>query len=86
MCIRDRLEVPKRITISSESDDSSSGKSNSQIGYEVKYFLNGAIGVNDYVRLESDKVRGYFRVYKLTIDGDNLEGDWICTAQLLEVK
>ena len=80
------LEGPKRITISSESDDSSSGKSNSQIGYEVKYFLNGAIGVNDYVRLESDKVRGYFRVYKLTIDGDNLEGDWICTAQLLEVK
>ena len=80
------LEVPKRITISSESYDSSSGKSNSQIGYEVKYFLNGAIGVNDYVRLESDKVRGYFRVYKLTIDGDNLEGDWICTAQLLEVK
>ena len=80
------LEVPKRITISSESDDSSNGKSNSQIGYEVKYFLNGAIGVNDYIRLESDKVRGYFRVYKLTIDGDNLEGDWICTAQLLEVK
>lgn len=36
------LEVPKRITISSESDDSSNGKSNSQIGYEVKYFLNGA--------------------------------------------
>lgn len=32
------LEVPKRITISSEGDDSSSGKSNSQIGYEVKYF------------------------------------------------
>lgn len=80
------LEVPKRITISSENDDSSNGKSNSQIGYEVKYFLNGAIGVNDYIRLESDKVRGYFRVYKLTIDGDNLEGDWICTAQLLEVK
>lgn len=80
------LEVPKRITISAESDDSSNGKSNSQIGYEVKYFLNGAIGVNDYIRLESDKVRGYFRVYKLTIDGDNLEGDWICTAQLLEVK
>ena len=42
--------------------------------------------MNDYVRLESDKVRGYVRVYKLTIDGDNLEGDWICTAQLLEVK
>ena len=40
--------------------------------------------MNDYVRLESEEVRGYFRVYKLNIDGDNLEGDWICTAQLLE--
>lgn len=82
------LDVPKRITISSESDDSTSSSSSgsSQIGYEVKYFLNGAIGVNDYVRLESNEVRGYFRVYKLTIDGDNMEGDWICTAQLLEVK
>lgn len=82
------LDVPKRITISAESDDSEGGDSakTSQIGYEVRYFLNGAIGVNDYVRLESEEVRGYFRVYKLNIDGDNLEGDWICTAQLLEVK
>lgn len=82
------LEVPKRITISTESGDSddSSSSTDSQIGYEVKYFLNGAIGVNDYVRLESNDIRGYFRVYKLNIDGDNMEGDWICTAQLLEVK
>ena len=82
------LDVPKRITISSESDDSTNGNSakTSQIGYEVRYLLNGAIGVNDYVRLESEEVRGYFRVYKLNIDGDNLEGDWICSAQLLEVK
>lgn len=82
------LDVPKRITISSESDDSNNGTSSktSQIGYEVRYLLNGAIGVNDYVRLESEKVRGYFRVYKLNIDGDNLEGDWICVAQILEVK
>ena len=82
------LDVPKRITISAESDDSKGGDSakKSQIGYEVRYLLNGAIGVNDYVQLESQEVRGYFRVYKLTIDGDNMEGDWICTAQLLEVK
>lgn len=82
------LDIPKRITISSESDDSSGGGSSttSQIGYEVRYLLNGAIGINDYVRLESSKARGYFRVYKVTIDGDNLEGDWTCTAQLLEVK
>jgi hypothetical protein len=82
------LDVPKRITISAESDDSSDSSSSttSQIGYEVRYFLNGAIGVNDYIRLESDSVRGYFRVYKLNIDGDNLEGEWTCTAQILEVK
>ena len=82
------LDVPKRITISAESDDSSDGASSttSQIGYEVRYLLNGAIGINDYVRLESNSVRGYFRVYKLNIDGDNLEGEWTCTAQLLEVK
>lgn len=82
------LDVPKRITLSSESDDSSGGESGktSQIGYEVRYLLNGAIGVNDYIRLESSIARGYFRVHKVTIDGDNLEGDWTCTAQLLEVK
>lgn len=82
------LDIPKRITISAESDDSSTADSSttSQIGYEVRYLLNGAIGVNDYVRLESDSVRGYFRVYKINIDGDNIEGEWTCTAQLLEVK
>lgn len=82
------LDVPKRITVSAESDDSSTADSGttSQIGYEVRYFLNGAIGVNDYVRLESDAVRGYFRVYRINIDGDNIEGEWTCTAQLLEVK
>lgn len=82
------LDVPKRITISAESDDSADGSSGttSQIGYEVRYLLNGAIGVNDFVRLESNTVRGYFRVYKLNLDGDNLEGEWTCTAQLLEVK
>lgn len=82
------LDVPKRITISAESDDSADGNSGttSQIGYEVRYLLNGAIGVNDLVRLESNTVRGYFRVYKLNLDGDNLEGEWTCTAQLLEVK
>ena len=54
-------------------------------GWEVEYLLNGAIGINDIVRLESGAARGYFRVHKVTLDGDNLEGDWICTAQLMEV-
>ena len=52
----------------------------------MKYFLNGAIGVNDTVQLKSDRASGYFRVHKVTIDGDNMEGDWICTAQLVRIK
>lgn len=81
------LGVPKRITIEAQTSSSSDeSRTENQIGYEVKYLMNGAIGVNDYVRLESSKVRGYFRVYKLTIDGDNLEGEWTCVAQLLEIK
>ena len=46
----------------------------------------GVIGVNDAIELKSTIANGYFRVHKVTIDGDNLEGDWICTAQLLKIK
>ena len=52
----------------------------------MEYFLNGAIGVNDVIQLQSSTANGYYRVYKVTVDGDNLQGDWICTAQLLEIK
>lgn len=72
------LGIPKRITIDSGED--------SQTGWEVEYLLNGAIGVNDIVKLKSSNANGYFLVHKVTIDGDNLEGDWICTAQLLKIK
>lgn len=72
---------PKRITIGSNA-----GNRDSQTGWEVEYLLNGAIGVNDVVRLESRAASGYFRVCKITMDGDNMEGDWMCTAQLLEIK
>jgi hypothetical protein len=54
-------------------------------GWEIEYFLNGAIGVNDVILLESSTANGYYRVHKVTFDGDNLEGDWTCTAQLLEI-
>ena len=57
-----------------------------QTGWEVEYLLNGAIGINDTVQLESRMARGYFRVHKVTFDGDNMEGDWVCTAQLLEIS
>lgn len=74
------IGTPKRITIGSNTE-----KEKAQVGWEVEYLLNGAIGVNDTVQLESRVASGYFRVHKVTIDGDNMEGDWICTAQLLEI-
>ncbi len=73
------IDVPKRITLSA-----SSGKEEPVNGWEIRYLLNGAIGINDTVMIESSVVSGYFRVRKVTMDGDNLEGDWICTAQVLE--
>lgn len=75
------IGIPKRITIGSSTD-----KKESQTGWEVEYLLNGAIGVNDVVQLQSSTANGYYRVYKVTLDGDNLQGDWICTAQLLDIK
>lgn len=75
------ISIPKRITIGSTSETEGS-----QTGWEVEYLLNGAIGVNDVVVIQSPTANGYFRVYKVTIDGDNMEGDWVCTAQVLEIK
>lgn len=72
------IDIPKRVSIGSGSEE--------VYGWEVQYLLNGAIGINSAVEVKSSVVNGYFRVQKVTIDGDNLEGDWICTAQLLEVK
>lgn len=71
------IGAPSRITIGSGSEVTN--------GWEVEYFLNGAIGINDVVQLESPTVSGYFRVHKITFDGDNLEGDWVCVAQLLDI-
>lgn len=71
------IGIPKRITITSGDIEKS--------GWEVEYLLNGAIGVNDAIQLKSSVANGYFRVHKVTIDGDNLEGDWICTAQLIKI-
>ena len=38
------------------------------------------------MKLQSRTANGYYLIHKLTIDGDNLEGDWMCTAQVLEIK
>ena len=75
------ISIPKRITISQSADSG-----DSLTGWEVEYFLNGAIGVNDVVQIQSGAANGYYRVHKITFDGDNMEGDWVCDAQLLEIK
>lgn len=74
------VNIPKKVTLSAEGDANSN-----QQGWDVEYLMNAAIGIDDLVRLESQKVRGNFRVYSLEITGDNLEGSWTCTARLLEV-
>ena len=47
--------------------------------------MNGAIGIGDRVYVESKIVTGMFMVSSITIEGDNLEGNWQCTAQITEV-
>ena len=86
------IGVPKRITIDSATKGKKSGSSKAagtdeakESGYEIEYFLNGAIGINDIVIMKTDTINGYFRVRKLTIEGDNLDGDWTCTAQIVEI-
>lgn len=75
------LSIPARVVI---TQDEATGKNT--LGWDVEYFLNGAINIDDYVKLESETVTGYFRVYALELSGDNISGDWICKARLLEVK
>lgn len=74
------IGIPARVVV---SQDDATGEN--QLGWDVEYFLNGAIGIDDYVRVESNVVTGYFRVYSLEIQGDNISGDWMCKARLLEV-
>lgn len=74
------IGVPKKLTEGAENDTDVPKN-----GWEVVYFLNGAISVGDYVKIESKTVTGYYRVHTVEHDGDNLEGDWLSTAKLFEV-
>ena len=74
------IGIPKKLTQAAENDNDENSK-----GWEVVYLLNGAIGVGDYVKLESETVTGFFRVHTVEHDGDNIEGDWLSTAQLYEL-
>ena len=75
------LGIPARVVLTQED-----ATATNQLGWDVEYFLNGAINIDDYVKLESGTVTGFFRVYSLEISGDNISGDWICKARLLEVS
>lgn len=75
------IESPEKVVITNADDTDTN-----TIGYDVSYLLNGAIDVDDYVKLVSDTVTGYFYVYSLLISGDNMKGDWLCTARLLELS
>ena len=73
------IGIPKNIVISEEG-----AGLGEQPGVEVEYSLNGAIGVSDFVRLESREIQGFFRVKWLELVGDNIQGAWKCTARLIE--
>ncbi len=86
------IGMPKRVNISAASGSSKGGSEtadagaeSAQLGWEVTYLMNLAIGVNSYIHISSEAVNGYFRVQKVSIDGDNYEGDWQCRATVLEV-
>ena len=72
------IGIPERVQLSDDDGGSS--------GWDVEYLMNGAINVDDYVYLNSRYVKGYFRVYSVTMEGDNIDGSWSCVARLLEVK
>ncbi len=80
------IGMPQRLYESSvtQNDNITDAPLYTIYGYRVEFFMNGAIQINDAVYLESREVSGLFTVYKMTITGDNLGGDWICTAELKE--
>lgn len=44
------------------------------------------IHIDDYIRLESKSYSGNYRMSKIAFSGDTDGGDWICKAQIVEVK
>lgn len=84
------INIPKRIYSSSTSNTDTSinvdTTADMLYGYEIEYFMNGAIGIGDRVYVESKIVTGIFMVYSLVIEGDNIEGNWQCTAEITEAS
>jgi len=53
-------------------------------GYKIKYLMDGVLGLGDRIHLKTDYLDGYFHIYKISVSGDNLSGDWNCTAHIVE--
>ena len=73
------IGIPKILTEAAKNS-----KKKKESGIEVEYLMNAAIGVSDYIFLESEIRTGFFRVASVKIDGDNYADDWKCTAKLME--
>lgn len=75
------IGIPERVSI---ADPGNTSKTST--GWDVTCFLNGAVTVNSYVRLSSKYKSGYFYVYSVQIEGDNVSGDWTCKYRLKPLK
>lgn len=53
-------------------------------GWVVEVLMNAALNIGDYVRLECENAKGYFRVSKIAIEGDTADSVWQCTLTLEE--
>lgn len=83
------IDSPKPVYESSSTSDSTGQNSTNRKakkGIEVQYLLNGHIQIDDMVKVKSRRYSGDYRVSKIKFSGDTEGGEWICTAQLVEVN
>lgn len=80
------VNIPERVYSSqvAATDTSSDTVADTLYGYKIQYFMDGSIGIGDRIYLKSNIATGTFMVSSLTIDGDNIEGEWKCTAEVTE--
>ncbi|MCD8201903.1 MAG: hypothetical protein LUD47_07555 [Clostridia bacterium] len=76
--------TPKRVYNSAVNSTDTGSLQDTLYGYEITYFMNGAIGVGSLIMLETNIARGIYFVSDLQITGDNISGDWQCTATVEE--
>ena len=71
------VDVPKKLTKGEKNSGNAAANSEenkTQIGWEITYLMNAAIGVNDYIKLESKKgFRGFPREQNLKSKGTTSE-------------